>query len=109
MNLLAQKAALSAFSDIDFVNNCRHKNELGRTVLLEQLSDLGIKCYGGSANFVLACVGDGRYFFEKLQKLGTIVRPLDNYKLPDYIRITIGTESENARLVKHLHSILAKR
>lgn len=109
VNLLAQKAALSAFSDIGFVNDCRHKNESGRTVLLEQLSDLGIKCYGGSANFVLACVGDGRYFFEELQKLETIVRPLDNYNLPDYIRITIGTESENIRLVERMKSIQSKR
>ena len=109
VNLLAQKAALSALSDEGFVDNCRLKNELGRTLLLEQLTDLGIKCYGGSANFVLACVGDGQYFFEELQKLGTIVRPLDNYNLPDYIRITIGTESENVRLVTHLKSIQSKR
>ena len=91
------------------MDDCRLKNELGRTLLLEQLSDLGIKCYGGSANFVLACVGDGRYFFEELQKLGTIVRPLDNYNLPEYIRITVGTESENIRLVERFKSIQSKR
>jgi histidinol-phosphate aminotransferase len=47
-------------------------------------------------------VGQGQELFKKLQAKGIIIRPLDSYGLPEYIRITIGTDSQNIRLLKIL-------
>lgn len=102
VNSLSQVAAISALSDSDFLNHCKKANDLGRKQLVEGLSRLGLKVYGGSANFVFAQVGQGQKLFKKLQAKGIIIRPLDSYGLPEYIRITIGTETQNDRFLKIL-------
>jgi histidinol-phosphate aminotransferase len=55
---------------------------------------------------VLVRVGDGQRVFEQLQKHGVIVRPMGGYKLPEWIRISIGTPEENARCISTLKKIL---
>ena len=44
--------------------------------------------------------------FNALLKEGVIVRPMDAYGLPDYIRITVGTREENERCIKTLTKVL---
>jgi histidinol-phosphate aminotransferase len=102
VNSLSQVAAIGALSDSDFLNRCKKANNLGRKQLVEGLSRLGLKVYGGSANFVFVRVGQGQELFKKLQAKGIIIRPLDSYKLPEYIRITIGSESQNDRILEAL-------
>ena len=60
----------------------------------------------GSANFVFVQVGKGQELFKKLQAKGIIIRPLDSYNLPEYVRITIGTESQNNRILTLLEQEL---
>ena len=88
--------------DCDFLNSCKKANNIGRKHLVEGLRHLGLKVYEGSANFVFLKVGQGQELFKRLQVKGIIIRPLDSYSLPEYIRITIGTESENNRLLRLL-------
>ena len=47
----------------------------GRAFLVGALRDLGIETYGGAANFVLARVGEGEYFFRELQKREQLFDP----------------------------------
>lgn len=105
INVLAQHAAAAALGDHEFVRKCRFANEAGRKQLVDGLQSLGYPTIGGSANFVLSDVKDGVDFFEKLQRLGVIVRPLAPYGMPEFVRITIGTESENARLLDHVSKL----
>ncbi|MBC8189675.1 MAG: histidinol-phosphate transaminase [Puniceicoccaceae bacterium] len=100
VNSVAQAAAAAALMDCEFVEDCRCANELGRRQLVEGLESLGCATVAGHANFVLSNVGDGLAFFQALQQKGIIVRPLAPYGMPDYVRITIGTEAENAKLLK---------
>ncbi|MGC6424576.1 MAG: histidinol-phosphate transaminase [Lentimonas sp.] len=106
VNLVAQAAALAALDDTDFLSMCRRENEVGRAFLVDGLTKLGIKTFGGSANFVLSVVGDGRAVFEQLQGRGVIVRPLAPYGMPEYVRITIGTPEENVRLLNTFADII---
>jgi histidinol-phosphate aminotransferase len=39
---------------------------------------------------------------------GVIVRPLDNYGLPDYIRVNAGLPRENRRFIESLERVLAR-
>ena len=103
---MAQVAAIAALGDSNFLNQCKQANDLGRKQLIEGLQRLGFKVYGGSANFVFVQVGKGQELFQKLQAKGIIIRPLDSYGLPEYVRITIGTESQNKRLLTILEVVM---
>ena len=105
VNALAQIGGLAALGDVAFCNRCREENERGRAQLIKGLKRLNLKVYGGSANFVFVDVGGGQIVFEKLQKLGIIVRPLANYGLPEYIRVTIGTVDQNERFLSAIQSL----
>lgn len=109
VNSVAQAAATAALMDCEFVEHCRCANELGRRQLVEGLESLGCATVAGHANFVLSNVGDGLAFFQALQQKGIIVRPLAPYGMPDYVRITIGTEIENAKLLKAAAELLECR
>lgn len=100
VNAVAQAAATAALSDYDFVDSCRSANEAGRAQLVAGLEAQGYPTVGGKANFVLSNVNDGASFFQELQKRGIIVRPLSPYGMPEFVRITIGTDAENARLLE---------
>ncbi len=100
VNAVAQAAATAALTDDAFVEHCRTVNEAGRVQLVEGMEALGYSTVGGQANFVLSNVGDGKGFFQELQKRGIIIRPLAPYGMAEYVRITIGTEAENTRLLK---------
>jgi len=39
---------------------------------------------------------------------GVILRPLDNYGLPSYLRVTIGTKDENVMFIKKLKKSLKR-
>jgi histidinol-phosphate aminotransferase len=40
--------------------------------------------------------------FDALQRRGVIVRPVSNYGLPEWIRVTVGTSEQNERLLREL-------
>ena len=102
---VAQAAATAALSDHGFLSMCRSANEAGRKQLVEGMEALGFATIGGHANFVLSMVGDGGTFFEALQQRGIIVRPLAPYGMAEFVRITIGTVTENERLLEATREI----
>lgn len=52
---------------------------------------------------------DGQEIYQYLLRQGMIVRPMTAYKLPEWIRITIGRRSQNAQLIKLLKAYLSKK
>jgi histidinol-phosphate aminotransferase len=60
-----------------------------------------------AANFLLVKVGDGARGFVELQKRGVIVRPMKPYGMPEWLRVTVGTEAQNTRLLGALDEVLA--
>ena len=59
------------------------------------------------ANFLLIKTGEGDRVFREMLKQGVIVRAMSGYKLPDWVRISIGTGSQNQRCLEVLDSVLA--
>ena len=45
--------------------------------------------------------------YSGLLKQGVIVRPVANYEMPEYLRVSIGTESENETFIHALQKVLA--
>ncbi len=106
LNLLAQTAALAALDDAAHVQRTRRNNFAGLEFFQRAFRDLSLEFIPSRANFILVRVGAGRKVFEAMQKQGVIVRPMDGYQLPEWIRISIGTPRENARVLAALQAAL---
>jgi histidinol-phosphate aminotransferase len=48
----------------------------------------------------------GMQVFQALLAKGVITRPVANYGLPQWLRISIGTREENARCIEALREVL---
>lgn len=108
VNAIAQAAALAALDDDAFVRRSVKTNESGMKALGRAFRKLGLDYVPSVANFVLVKVGRGRELFQTLQAKGVIVRPVDSYGLPEWVRITVGTPAQNRRLLAALAEALAK-
>ncbi|MEM1081441.1 MAG: histidinol-phosphate transaminase [Pseudomonadota bacterium] len=107
VNSLALAAAEAALSDNAFIEQTRQINRLGLQQLHAGLTDLNLITIPSAANFVLTRLGQpAAPINEALLQRGLIVRPVANYGLDDALRITVGTEAQNQRLLNALAAIL---
>jgi histidinol-phosphate aminotransferase len=105
----AQVAALAALDDTEHIRNTLRVNAQGMAYLEGQFRRLEIEYVPSHANFILADVGDGKATFEQLLRHGVIVRPVGGYGLPRHVRISVGLEEENRRLIAALEQVLGDR
>ena len=106
VNLVAQAAAVAALEDQEWVERCRKENASALEQLQSGFTSLDLEYIPSSANFVTVKIGNGANAFESLQRAGVIVRPLAPYGLPEWIRVSAGTEAENGRALKEITSYL---
>ena len=102
---VAQAAALAALADHDHVRRSRELNTAGLAQLADGLAALGLRPLPSQGNFLLVEVGAGASdCYEALLRAGIIVRPVANYGLPGYLRMTVGLPEQNQRLLDALGS-----
>lgn len=107
INYMAQVGALAALEDHEYYEHILDVTRQGRSYLHAELKDLGCTVYPSQANFLLFKVqGDAQALYEALLYRGVIVRPLGAYGFSDCIRVTVGTEKENARFLDELSRCL---
>jgi histidinol-phosphate aminotransferase len=108
VNLLAQVAALAALDDKAHLKKTLRMVAAGRVYLTRELTKLGAACVDTVTNFVLADLKcDAKAVYEKLLKKGVIIRPMQAWGLPTFVRVTIGRPEENQKFVKALKGALA--
>ncbi len=105
-NSLAQAAALAALDDAEHIRKTIEIVKSGRTFLESEFRKRKLKFVPSSANFILVNVGNGKAVFENIMRHGVIIRPMQIYKLPEWIRVTVGTLIENERFLKALDAVL---
>lgn len=108
INSLVQAGALAALDDSEHMSRTRANNALGLEFFQTAFRQMGLPFVPSAANFVLVHVGDGQRVFLELQKQGIITRPMGGYRLPEWIRISIGTPAENARCLAALKNVLSQ-
>jgi len=108
VSTVAQAAALASLKDIRHIKESIRLVNEGKKFLYNEFNKLGIEYIPSVTNFILAKINNisGKEVFNKLLKFGIIVRAVDEYELPQYFRVTIGTKEENYRLVYVLKRIL---
>jgi histidinol-phosphate aminotransferase len=106
VNAVAQWAALAALDDVEHVQRSLQVNAEGLNYLADALGNLALEFVPSFANFLLVRVGKGQEVFKKLLAQGVIVRPMDGYQFPEYVRVTVGTKDENRRFIEALGRII---
>jgi len=106
VNRLAQCAALISLEHKEWVEKSREMVLDGREFLCKCLDKLGLRYIPTQANFLLIELGtNGEAVSDKLLAYGIIVRPANNFGLPNFIRVTIGTEKHNKLFIKILKKV----
>jgi histidinol-phosphate aminotransferase len=107
INALIQAGGLAALYDTEHLRRTRQNNALGLNLFIREFRQNNLEYIPSAANFILVKVGDGQRVFDELQKRGVITRPMGGYQLPQWLRISIGTQAENSRCMLALKEVLA--
>ena len=107
VNLIAQAAALAALTDTEHVQKSRETNLQGKRYLYRAFEELGLSYIPTQGNFILVdCQRDATSIAQNMLRSGIIVRPVKGYGLPHHLRITIGAQDQNARMITALRQAL---
>jgi histidinol-phosphate aminotransferase len=99
-NLIALAAAEAALDDEQFLAQSRRVNSAGMQQLKQGFDEMGLKTIPSVANFLTVDLErEAAPVNQALLEQGIIVRPVANYRMPNHLRITIGSEVENSRFL----------
>lgn len=104
----AQAAAEAALDDEEFLARSRRVNSEGLLQLATGLEAMGLRVIPSVGNFLTFELDrEAGPVYEALLQSGVIVRPVANYGMPCHLRVSVGTEAENARFLEALGKVLA--
>jgi histidinol-phosphate aminotransferase len=106
-NSLALAAARAALDDDEFVTRSRDCNRRGLARMRQWFDERGIEYLPSVGNFLTVRLGDDcQRVHQSLLQRGVIVRPVANYGMPEFLRISVGTDAQLERLFGALGEIL---
>ena len=108
VNTVAQLAAETALDDQEHIKKSVEANASGYQQLITAFDSMGLHYIPSVANFI--CVDmqqSGTQIYQQLLKKGVIVRPVENYGMPEHLRVTIGLKHENEKFITALADILS--
>jgi histidinol-phosphate aminotransferase len=112
VNAAAQAAGIAALADVAAVDRAREHNDIWLPWFTRALTGLGLTVNPSVGNFVLVRfpappAQNADAAFAHLQSCGILTRKMGGYHLPEWLRITIGTEDEMRAVIAALHKFLA--
>lgn len=104
MDRFAIAAAVASFEDQAYFEAQNAKVIASRETLVEALSTLGFHVLPSSANFIFASLPqqDAGILAQQLREKGIIVRYFNKPRINQFLRITVGTDEQNQRLIDTL-------
>lgn len=105
VNRMVQFAACAAINDQDFISKVVEINNLEKFKLYSCFDKLNIEYIPSSTNFVtikLSSADSSMKLYEYLLNNGIITRPINNYNLHEFLRISIGAPEENDEFINVL-------
>lgn len=107
-NMLALAAAEAALDDADYLAETVAVNNAGMAQLTQAFAELDLPWITSSGNFVSVDVKQTAMpIYNALLQKGVIVRPVANYEMPKHLRVSIGSERENAIFLQALREVLS--
>ncbi|WP_336047036.1 histidinol-phosphate transaminase [Solibacillus ferritrahens] len=108
--VLSQQVAQIALQDQEFIASCREANEIGKKQYVAFCERHGLNYFPSQTNFIMFEVkADSNVVFEEMMKRGFIIRSGAALGLEGYIRVTIGTEAQNAKFLQLLEDVLTEQ
>ncbi|AUM27500.1 histidinol-phosphate transaminase [Acinetobacter pittii] len=97
-------AAVASFEDQTYFEEQCQKVISSREKLVDELTALGFKVLPSKANFIFAShpSHDAGQLAQQLREQGIIVRYFNKPRINQFLRITVGTDEQNERLVQTL-------
>ena len=108
VNSAAQAAAVAALDDEAFLERSYEINMQGLQRLQSAFDRMGLEYVPSFGNFVLVRVGDAKEVNERLLRASVIVRPVANYGLPEWLRVSVGLPRENDAFLAALATALGR-
>ncbi|MBI4533474.1 MAG: histidinol-phosphate transaminase [Candidatus Melainabacteria bacterium] len=108
-NSLAQAAGLAALADTDFLERSLKNNLIGRSMLADEFSRLGLRYVPSHTNFIMVDFGSKQKvaaLHQELLKQGIAIRPLHAFGLPHCLRVTVGLPAENEALINAMYRLV---
>src|SRR5215471_14159841 len=114
VNAAAQAAGIAALEDTAHLETSRAHNDKWLAWLTDEIGKLGLAVTPSAANFVLIHFPETKGKTAKeadgfLTKRGLILRQVGAYKLPNALRMSVGTEEANCLVVQALKEFLGSR
>jgi histidinol-phosphate aminotransferase len=107
VNGLALAAATVALTDKNHLDKTVDTNCSGLLQLIEGFKSLGLDYITSAGNFICVDVGKSAgSVYEGLLQKGVIVRPVENYAMPNHLRVSVGLKSENLAFLQALEVLL---
>ena len=110
VDAISARVGAVAYGDVDYSRAMVARVCASRQRLAAALADLGFRVWPSEANFLLVrpATGRAREIYEALKTDGILVRYFDTAGLEDKLRITVGTDTQNDRLVTVLAEQLSR-
>ncbi len=106
-NSLALAAAEAALADDDYLQQAVALNNAGMRQLERAFQALKLEWIPSAGNFVsVDFKREAQPIYQALLERGVIVRPVANYQMPTFLRISVGTAAENQQLIDALADVL---
>jgi histidinol-phosphate aminotransferase len=107
VNSFALKAAEVALNDKDHLKQAVALNKQGIQQFENAFKNMNLDYISSAGNFISVDVKrNGGEIYQLLLKEGVIVRPVGNYGMPTFLRISIGLFEENSRCIQALQKVL---
>lgn len=101
-----QAAAVASLADKAFTDAYHDLNTRERQRLYDAFEAAGFDYVPSQANFILFHVGDGAATAQALMKRGVITRPVGNYGLKTWLRVSVGLPEQNDVFLRQLIELL---
>ena len=109
VNRTAQAAACACLDDEDFRNVSIENNFQGKKLYQSRLEKLGLGFLPTQSNFIMVNTGiDSASLVKEYLEKGFLLRGGDEFGMPGWLRITIGTPEQNERVLDILEDILKR-
>ncbi len=108
LSTIQLSVAKAAVRDRSWVRSCFKENAAGREWLSRSLAEVDVPSDPSSANFILARFRDeeeANACDAVFREDGILVRRVRGYKLPDCLRITVGSDSDRRRVVESVRRL----
>jgi len=104
VNSIGLAGALAAINDVGFVKRSYALNQAGMLQITSGLKEIGLTYIPSHGNFLSFKIENMKTsaIYQYLLQGGVIVRPISIYGMPEFLRVTIGLESENSKFLQLL-------